>query len=247
MKKLDTSRYITVMSNEHMSEHQRRFADGLNGCRPVRFYKFGGGGKSRWKSKQAYAAYVDGVYRVRAFWVLAAIATAFIVFFSGCAERRDYGVQIVDRPVVNVPPVMRESNYYDTGSCVHATLITLLRWQGKEKLASDWRRRHYGGEYAGALNVKMDRRGIRYTSTTKGDVRFLEWACRTRRGCGITVKGGKHMITLVHLGREWAAVLDNNDTSKFIWIPRKKLIDEWKRSYGWAVTPVYSPMAPWPH
>ena len=181
-------------------------------------------------------------------WLLAFIVIlAVVVFFSGCTERRDYGVQVVDRPVVNVPPVMRESNYYDTGSCVHATLVTLLRWQGKEKLASDWRRRHYGGEYAGALNVKMDRRGIRYTSTTKGDVRFLEWACRTRRGCGITVKGGKHMITLVHLGREWAAVLDNNDTSKFIWIPRKKLIDEWKRSYGWAVTPVYSPMAPWPH
>ncbi len=188
----------------------------------------------------------DHEFVVRLFlWLF--LLLAILASFLGCAERRNYGPQVIDRPVVNVPPVMRESNYYSTGSCVHATLVTLLRWQGKEKLASDWRQRHRGGEYASSLAVKMDRRGLRYTFTTKGDVRFLEWACRTRRGCGITVDGGAHMITLVHLSDKWAAVLDNNDTSKFIWIPRKKLIAEWKRSYGWAVTPVYSPMAPLPH
>jgi hypothetical protein len=82
--------------------------------------------------------------------------------------------------------------------------------------------------------------------TTSGDVAFLEWACRTRRGCGIAVKGGKHMVALVHLDSQWAAILDNNNVSKFIWVPRKTLLAEWHASHGWAVVPIYSPSAPVP-
>jgi len=77
-------------------------------------------------------------------------------------------------------------------------------------------------------------------------VRFLEWACRTRRGCGITVMGGAHMVALVHLDDKWAAILDNNNVEKFLWVPRETLIAEWKASYGWAVTPIYTPAAPLP-
>ncbi len=169
------------------------------------------------------------------------------VVLCGCTQRRDYGPQIVERPTVKIPAVMRESNYYSTGSCVHATLVTLLRWQGKEGVAREWRREFYGGEYASTIARKMDSRGIRYAYITNGDVKFLEWACRTRRGCGIAINGGAHMVTLVHLDEEWAAILDNNNTSKFTWIPRGDLIAEWKASYGWAVTPLYSPSAPLPY
>ena len=88
--------------------------------------------------------------------------------------------------------------------------------------------------------------GIRYAYVTNGDVRFLEWACRTRRGCGITVLGGAHMVALVHLDDKWAAILDNNNVERFIWVPRETLIAEWKASYGWAVTPIYTPTAPLP-
>ena len=92
----------------------------------------------------------------------------------------------------------------------------------------------------------MDANGIRYAYVTNGDVNFLEWACSTRRGCGIIVRGGVHMVALVHLDSEWACLLDNNSVSKFIWVPRETLIAEWKASYGWAVTPVYTPAAPLP-
>ena len=202
----------------------------------------------RWNRREYYdgRGSVETNLHSLGFFVLLFCVLSFI-FMVGCAERRDYGTKIVERPEVNIPIAMRESNYSSGGSCVHASLITLLRWQGKERLAKDWRRDFRGGEFARSVAVKLDSRGIRYAYTTKGDVRFLEWACRTKRGCGITVNGGAHMITLVHLDAKWAAVLDNNSTSRFIWIPRDELVAEWKRSYGWAVTPMYSPLAPLPH
>ena len=93
---------------------------------------------------------------------------------------------------------------------------------------------------------QLESAGIRYTQVTNGDVNFLEWACKTRRGCGITVRGGRHMVALVHLDKEWAGILDNNSVDKIKWVPRTALIAEWKASYGWAVVPVYTPSAPMP-
>lgn len=169
------------------------------------------------------------------------------VVSSGCTYTTSKDSQYIkERPTVNIPLAWRESNYLDTGSCVHATLITLLRWQGRLDDAAKWRRDFSGGEWAHSLKNKLDSRSIRYAYTIDGDVRFLEWACRTRRGCGIAINGGAHMVALVHLDAELVAIIDNNDTSKFIWIPRNKFIAEWKSSGGWAVAPVYTPAAPLP-
>ena len=66
------------------------------------------------------------------------------------------------------------------------------------------------------------------------------------RGRGITVMGGAHMVALVYLDDKWAALLDNNAVEKYVWVPRETLIAEWKASYGWAVTPIYTPAAPLP-
>jgi len=154
-----------------------------------------------------------------------------------------------ERPVVNVPLALRQSNwrgFQGQGSCVHATMISLFRWQYRLKTADYWRRAYGDGEYPEDLAAKFNKEGIRYAYVTNGDVRFLEWACRTRRGCGITVMGGAHMVALVHLDDKWAAILDNNNVERFIWVPRETLIAEWKASYGWAVTPIYTPAAPLP-
>ncbi len=151
----------------------------------------------------------------------------------------------IERPTVNIPPALRQSNW-GGGSCVHACIVSLFRWQARYNTADYWRRTYIGGEKSHLLKLKLDRNGIRYAYVTNGDVRFLEWACSTRRGCAITVLGGKHMVTLVHLDSKWAAILDNNSVSKFIWVPRGSLIAEWKASMGWAVTPVYTPAAPLP-
>jgi hypothetical protein len=154
-----------------------------------------------------------------------------------------------ERPTVNVPLVLRQQNWrghQGEGSCTWASVISLLRWQGQYQTA-DWIRKNYSdGAWPDSLAIKLNRRGVRFAYVTNGDVNFLEWACRTRRGCGITVLGGAHMVALVHLDDKWAAILDNNNVEQFIWVPRETLIAEWRASDGWAVTPVYDPAAPLP-
>ncbi len=155
-----------------------------------------------------------------------------------------------ERPTVNVPPIFRQSNWGKTrndGSCAHAAFITLLKWQGRYNTADMWKKTYSGGEWHPSFERKLEEQGIRFAYTAEeNDVGFLEWACRTRRGCGVTIRGGYHMVALVHFDNEWAAILDNNDTKNFIWIPREQFIAEWKSSYSWAVTPVYAPSAPAP-
>ena len=95
-----------------------------------------------------------------------------------------------ERPTVNLPRDMRQSNWrgpQEQGSCTWATMVSLLRWQGRYRTA-DWVRQNCGdGEWPDDMAQKLDGAGIRYAYVTNGDVKFLEWACRTRRGCGITV------------------------------------------------------------
>jgi hypothetical protein len=179
------------------------------------------------------------------------ITLALLASVAGCDTEWNWGATAPkkERPTINVPASMRQSNWrgpQGQGSCVHASMISLFRWQYRLKTADHWRRAYGDGEYPEDLAAKFDREGIRYAYVTNGDVRFLEWACRTRRGAGVTVLGGAHMVCLVHLDDKWAAILDNNSVERFVWVPRETFIAEWKASYGWAVTPIYTPPAPLP-
>lgn len=166
----------------------------------------------------------------------------------GCSAQLNTSIE-TERPTVNIPYVLRQANWIGNqreGSCVHATMMSLFRWQGRYNTANHWGRIYGNGSWPEDLESKFNRNGIRYAYVTNGDVGFLEWACSTRRGCGITVMGGAHMVALVHLDSEWAAILDNNNVDSFTWIPRATLIAEWQASYGWAVVPIYTPAAPLP-
>lgn len=154
-----------------------------------------------------------------------------------------------ERPAVNVPQESRQRNWVGSqgnGSCTWATMVSLLRWQGRDRTAEWMRQNCGGGSWPADMAQTLDEANIRYAYTTDGDVKFLEWACRTRRGCGITIMGGAHMVALVHLDDKWAALLDNNNTEEYRWVPRASLIAEWRASDGWAITPVYTPAAPLP-
>ena len=179
------------------------------------------------------------------------LTSLLLVSVAACNVGENVQTSVVkkERPIVNVPVALRQSNWQGPqgqGSCVHATMISLFRWQYRLNAADYWRRTYGDGEWPEDLASKFDHEGIRYAYVSNGDVRFLEWACRTRRGCGITIMGGAHMVALVHLDDKWAAILDNNNIERFIWVPRETLIAEWKASYGWAVTPIYAPAAPLP-
>ena len=155
----------------------------------------------------------------------------------------------IERPIVNPPLALRKSNWIgrqNEGSCVHATMISLFWWQHRDNLATRWSTKYDSGESPQGLASKFDKEGVRYAYTVGGDVAFLEWACKTRRGCGITVMGGLHMVALVHLDDKWACILDNNNVAQYKWIPRESLISEWKNSNGWSVAILYTPTAPLP-
>jgi hypothetical protein len=170
---------------------------------------------------------------------------AFLLAISICTS-----ALAIEYPTVNLPLALRQHNWRGMrgeGSCVHASMVMLLRWQGRHQTA-EWWRKHYGdGEWSGRLSRRLTQAGIRFAVTESSDVKFLEWACQTRRGAGVVVSGGAHMVCLVHLDKERAGILDNNDIKRILWMPRKAFLAEWKRSGGWAVTPVYSPAPPLPH
>ncbi len=175
-----------------------------------------------------------------------------LLLFTGCS------IQIPDPAVVfgeqeipqaNVPRGCRQGNWAQNGpmdgSCTHASLISLFRWQCQPKFAEWWRRNHGGGEDPSSMTRQLDKAGVQYAMTfNKADVKFLEWACRTRRGAGVAIYGRAHMVALVGLTDEWAVILDNNDTSKFIYVPRDSFINEWLWSDSWAIVPLYSPCPP---
>jgi hypothetical protein len=172
-----------------------------------------------------------------------------LVFITGCTQQTPT-TWAPEHPVVNLPAVLRQANWLGNkgqGSCVWASTISLLRWQGRPKTA-DYIRRMYGdGEYPDSFEQQVNALGIRYAMTTDGDIEFLEWAIRTRRGAAVTVKGGAHMVCLVDLDAQRACLMDNNSPQKYVWVPRESFLAEWRASHGWALTVVYAPCPPLPH
>jgi hypothetical protein len=183
-----------------------------------------------------------------AFVVAAAIAVTLLT--EGASPKvSPVEIGVVEVPVVNVPAKLRQGNWIGgqgEGSCVHAALISLLRWQGQFKPADYWKAHFSDGEYPDSMKRKLDSSGVRYAWHIGGDERFLEWSCRTRRGAGIRIHGGAHMVALVHLTPKFAGVLDNNDVRSVKWMDREALLSDWKGCNGWAFSPVYSPAAPLP-
>jgi hypothetical protein len=154
--------------------------------------------------------------------------------------------------VLDLPPELRQKNW-GGGSCVHASNVTLLRWQGQHELADWWRREYSGGEYADRLTKRLESAGLRYAYTREGDAAFLEWCCRTRRGAGVFYKPA-HSINLVGLDDQYAYLLDNNAThyperhGHYERVRRDVFLGNWRSRYGgFAWTLVYNPPPPIPH
>jgi hypothetical protein len=151
-------------------------------------------------------------------------------------------------PQVDIPHGWRRRNWapYGEGSCVHASLVMLLHWQGQHDMADWWQDNHHSGQNAEGLARQMEGAGIRFAETRSGDVAFLEWALRTRRGAAVSISPG-HMLLVVHLDDQRAGLLDNNDPTHIRWISRAEFLMRWQISlHRWAVTPVYVPPPPPP-
>jgi len=152
-------------------------------------------------------------------------------------------------PTVDLPLPARQSNWCDgdgRGSCVVASFVSLLRWQGRPCTAEHFRRTYSGPQGPTRFDATLDEENVRYAETRSGDESFLDWSIRTRRGCAVAVDDGQHMVCLVGLTDSEAILLDNNDVRHLIRVSRGDFLDDWRGSHGWAITPVYSPAAPTP-
>jgi hypothetical protein len=188
--------------------------------------------------------------------IAAAAVIAVAILHDDVTQAVFVGRGEVEVPTVNVPRKLRQGNWLRRGtradgSCCHASLISLLRWQGQYTLADRWRRTHSGGETSWTMAEHLDDAGIPYAWCQTGDEAFLEWAVRTRRGACIQYKDSPssscyHMVNVVHLTDKWVGLLDNNDVRRFKWMDRSSFMRNWKASMGWAFTPVFSPAAPLP-
>ena len=162
--------------------------------------------------------------------------------------------------VLDLPYELRTRNW-GGGSCVHASNVNLLRYQGQMEMADWWRRTYSGGEYDDRLIQRLEAAGVRYAFAHGGKdanrdgrddgEQFLEWTVRTRRGAGIFYKPN-HSINLVGLDDKYAYLLDNNYTDypekngHYERVPREQFFRQW-HSYGaFAWTLVYDPPAPNP-
>lgn len=171
----------------------------------------------------------------------------------------DFGNQFpqgsIEHPVMNLPRFMRQRNWIGgssrDGSCVVASMVSLLRWQGKPALANRLKQRYGGGQDYSEWKAAIDREGIKYASTkASNEVSFLEKAVATRRGCMVGVgpyqnfKEPTHMVCLVDMTSTKVVLLDNNFPEQYVYVGRKEFLTEWERAGSWALTPVYTPTSP---
>ncbi|MFN6104879.1 MAG: hypothetical protein ACK5EA_10575 [Planctomycetaceae bacterium] len=150
---------------------------------------------------------------------------------------------------LDLPERFRQANWLGPrrqGSCVHASIVHLLHGQGRHDLATWWREQHADGETPDSVARQLEAAGLRYAETRTGEVRFLEWALRTRRGAAVVVQEGRHMVTLVGLDARSAHILDSNAPQEIQHWPRRQFLAEWQSSGGWALTILGVPSAPQP-
>jgi len=171
-----------------------------------------------------------------------------LIFLNGCEvyignpqkiNNNKYRFEIMS-PGTN----LRQQNYLG-GSCVHASMITILNWQHKEKEAEYWRTNFSGACSKATLIRNANSLGLDIAYVENGDPNFLEWCSRTRRGAVIFYYEN-HCITFCGYTNNYAILIDNNSIHEVDKIPKSKFLSDWKAYGGFALTPVYAPTPPIP-
>ena len=153
-------------------------------------------------------------------------------------------------PPVDLPPSLRQANY-GGGSCMHAAMISILRWQGRGELADQWRRNYSGAAGVWTLAKLAEKYDLDYAWTTDGDPAFLQWASDTRRGAAIHYKPVHAVAFLGYQtrgGLEYAVLYDNNASrDRLEYVEKNAFIRAWRGYGGCALTIVGTPANPRPY
>ena len=167
---------------------------------------------------------------------------------------------------IDLPPRYRQPNAEGTdgaGCCVFASLQMAARWMGIEELADlfEWIQTQKGGGWPERVEKVLKERAphLSFIQYEGADVAILDAAMATGRPVCLTYGYGEfykkrgmakisHMVLLVHLDRNKAAILDNNDVENVTWMTREELIKRAKYPSGnlWAVVLIGTPPPPIP-
>lgn len=177
------------------------------------------------------------------------LALLLLCLLAGCQQQPKY-VRVEppapEVPAMNLPEDLRQENW-GTGSCVHASTISVLRWQGAFRLADWWRKAYEGGETASGIQDKLTRAKVKFYATENGNPQVLEYASKSRRGA-ILWYFPNHCVTFVGFaeknGKPHALLLDNNRTKNWIWIEKQAFLKAWVGYGGFALCPLGDPPPP---
>jgi len=217
-----------------------------------------------------------------------------LLFFAGGVAKAQTGFVNIKEPyfkgkrlIVDLPPSQHHRNIGGSdgaGLCVYTSFWHSALWQSVRDVYGfrDWMAKRPGGSYpqkfdstlsafCKATKVKVPP----YLQHTGGDESVLDLAMKTGRAVGVTYCGCDpnygpntvigHMVSLVYLDSDWAAILDNNFVGQWLVMPRAEFLARWKGvktdgtpymgsdgirklpiGGGWAIILLDSPPAPYP-
>jgi hypothetical protein len=184
------------------------------------------------------------------------VIAATLISFSGCDQFDSPANYIAlqgpeaEHPVVNPPLAIRKENWLggpgrNEGSCVHASLTNMLRWQNQFGLEQAWRKKYSGGEYDSRLRERLADANIPFAFTGNSSLEFLDAAHRSRRGALLWWKPS-HCCTFCGWvkdrdGKVYAVILDNNNVRSYELTERSQFQRLWAGYGGFALSTLYDP------
>ncbi len=187
--------------------------------------------------------------------ILLGFLVLFLCMSFGCKPSTQYALlpaTSAEIPGANLPVALRQTNWLGSareGSCVHASSIYVLRWNGQYELAEKWRKIYGNGETGSGIMRKLTDEKVPFYATARGDVRVLEYATKTRRAAIIWFFDS-HCVTFCGFakdsdGKEYAYICDNNRVQQFIKIEKQSFIRRWQTQYdGFACCFLGVPLPP---
>lgn len=144
------------------------------------------------------------------------------------------------------------------GLCVFASMDMNARYLNATPLIDIIHKLPTGGGWPEKVDkvVSEHAPGIQIAQYEGADPAILDLAMKTGRPICVTYGYGKlysyktiaHMVLLVHLDRDFAAIIDNNDPLHVTWMSRNEFLKRWvhPRNQGWAYVLIFPPPPPTP-
>lgn len=194
------------------------------------------------------------VYSMKTSRFLTMTWLALSLALGGCNGAISYRALPAPRPEtpsINPPLPIRQSNWLKSneGSCVHASLSSMLHWENQFDLAKQWRQTYGGGEYSDRLRRRLDAAGIKYFFTESSSLDMLDYAHSTRRGALLWWKPSHccmfcGWVRSADNATTYAVILDNNAVQNYELVERGQFHRLWAGYGGFALTTLFDPPSP---